>query len=62
MIMYLCQILNDLEPEINSMCRNIRISEVEIEAPPLPDNAELNTAIFELYFVVQEFARYVKLC
>ncbi|KAK7592924.1 hypothetical protein V9T40_007676 [Parthenolecanium corni] len=50
------KVLSDLEPDINATCRNIRISEVETDVPPLPDNAELNTTIFELYFVVQEFA------
>lgn len=55
-LIYLWQVLTDLEPDINSISRNIRISEVETETPPQPDNAELNTAIFELYFVVQEFA------
>ncbi len=51
--------LNDLEPEINIICRNLKMSELGTETPPLPESAELGTSIFELYFVVQEFARYI---
>ncbi|XKL63074.1 hypothetical protein PGB90_005438 [Kerria lacca] len=52
------EVLNDLEPEINVICRNIRASELGSESPSLTSNAEVSISIFELYFVVQEFASF----
>lgn len=52
------QVLNDLEPEINALCRTLKVSELGSESPTLPETAELGTSIFELYFVVQEFASF----
>ncbi|XP_065210917.1 BAI1-associated protein 3 isoform X2 [Planococcus citri] len=52
------QVLNDLESEINVICKNLKVSELGSETPPLPESAELGTPIFELYFVVQEFASF----
>lgn len=50
--------VNDLGPEITTLCQQLKITELGVEPPALPPGAEMGTSIFELYLSVQEFVRY----
>ncbi|XP_054287830.1 BAI1-associated protein 3-like [Macrosteles quadrilineatus] len=49
------EVVNDLGPEMSTLCQQLRITELGVEPPNLPPGAEVGTPIFELYLSVQEF-------
>lgn len=51
------QVVNELGPEITTLCQHLRTSELGGETPALPPGAEVGTPIFELYLSVQEFSK-----